>query len=78
MYSLSNYESECLIYITANLEDCSSSWQIFIEDTSNLMTLAFIWQGEPGGAGADGTPGKDGPRVSTRFERNRFYLYDIQ
>lgn len=28
------------------------------------MTLAFVWQGEPGGAGADGAPGKDGPRVS--------------
>lgn len=28
------------------------------------MTLTFAWQGEPGGAGADGAPGKDGPRVS--------------
>jgi hypothetical protein len=29
-----------------------------------LMMLAFDSQGEPGGAGADGVPGKDGPRVS--------------
>lgn len=35
------------------------------------MTLAFIWQGEPGGPGADGVPGKDGPRVSILSEEKQ-------
>lgn len=38
------------------------------------MTLAFIWQGEPGSSGADGAPGKDGPRVSMPTGENRAYL----
>ena len=31
------------------------------------MPLFFIWQGDPGTSGADGAPGKDGPRVSTQI-----------
>lgn len=43
------------------------------------MPLAFIWQGEPGGSGADGAPGKDGPRVSICMGENKeLSVHDVE
>ena len=77
--SKATFKAEHLLYIAANLEGFSSSWHVFSEDTFNLMTLAFIWQGEPGSSGVDGAPGKDGPRVSTWIgEKQNLSVCDME